>query len=57
MKTKPSKNRRPCTPLTAQAMQNLASLILSELGKADISRGIRQSGRRKLPPAGSLTVF
>ena len=38
-------------------MQNLASLILAELGKADISRGIRQSRRRKLPPAGSLTVI
>ena len=57
MKKEQCKDKKPCTRLTEQAMENLARLIISELENTDISRGVRSRKKRRLPPAESLMVF
>ena len=43
MKKEQCKDKKPCTRLTEQAMENLARLIISELENTDISRGVRST--------------
>lgn len=57
MKKEQRKDKKPCTQLTERALKNLARLIISELENTDISRGIRNRKKRRLPPAESLMVF
>ena len=57
MKKGQRKDKKPFTQLTERALENLARLIISELENTDISRGIRNRKKRRLPPAESLMVF